>query len=190
MGSATSTGSGGQGGGVDCQTVVTAHAIEGATHVPVCWPVIYQSNPPTSGDHYPVWAAYKAYDTPVPRGFFVHDLEHGAIVVTYNCASPCDAEVASLIAYLDSLPADPLCVPPLKRRFVVTPDPLLDVRFAASAWGFSLRSQCFDLAALGMFIEDHYAQASENTCFDGSDVTSPDAGIPANCGEIADAGTD
>jgi len=69
----------------------------------------------------------------------------------------------------------------------VTPDPLLDVRFAASAWGWALRSQCLDLPWLGLFMDAHYAQAPEDECFDGVDVTAPDGGIPASCGE-PDAG--
>jgi hypothetical protein len=147
--------------------------------------VQYSSNPPTSGPHYPVWAAFKTYAAPVPRGFYVHDLEHGAVVITYNCPGGCDAELAQLQAFLDARPADPLCTAPLKNRFVVTPDPLLDVRFAASAWGWALRSGCFDLPFLGAFIDAHYAQGPENFCFDGSDppmcdgdggIITPDAG--------------
>ena len=77
-------------------------------------------------------------------------------------------------------------------RVTVTPDPLLDVRFAASSWGYALKSACFDLPALGAFMDAHYAMAPENSCYDDNfDPTSPDAGIPADCGqEPADAGTD
>lgn len=146
-------------------------------HVAACSPVVYDTNPPTSGPHYPFWAAFKAYDAPVPRGFWVHDLEHGAVVITYNCPAGCDAEVQALLAYLDALPPDPLCMAPLKARYVITPDPELDVLFAASAWGFWLKSNCFDLPALGAFISDHYAKAPENFCFDGTDVLDPDAGV-------------
>jgi len=175
---------------IECGTVVEGFPLEPSPHVPVCIPIAYSTNPPTSGPHYPIWAAFKTYDAAVPRGFYVHDLEHGAIVITYNCNPSCDAELAQLATFLDTLPADPLCVAPLKSRIVVTPDPHLDVRFAASAWGFSLRSNCFDLTPLGTFISDHYAMASENSCFDGVDVTSPDAGVPSGCGEPVDAGTD
>jgi hypothetical protein len=175
---------------IDCGTIVEEHMVQPSPHVPVCTPLVYSTNPPTSGPHYPIWAAYKSYTEPVPRGFWVHDLEHGAVVVTYNCPSNCDAEVAQLQAFLDSLPADPICAAPVKNRFVVTPDPHLDIKFAASAWGFSLRSACFDLPPLGTFITDHYAKATEDTCFDGVDVTSPDAGVPPGCGEPVDSGVD
>ena len=155
-------------------------------HLPLCIPIAYATNPPTSGPHYPVWAAFKTYTTPLPWGFMVHDLEHGAIVISYNCAD-CAADVAALQAYVDALAPDPLCAAPLKNRIVIVPEPSLDVKFAASAWGALLRSSCFDLPALGTFIQAHYAQGPENFCVEGSDLSAPGA-IPAGCGEISDAG--
>ena len=173
-----------------CGAVIATFPIDPSPHVGSCSAVTYTTNPPTSGPHYPTWAAFKVYGSPVPRGFYVHSMEHGAVVVQYNCPSGCDADVAALVAYLDSRPPDPLCVAPLENRFIVTPDPLLDVPFAASAWGASLKAQCFDLPALGAFIDAHYAKAPENFCFDGIDVTDPASGIPAGCGFPVDAGAD
>jgi hypothetical protein len=140
--------------------------------------------------HYPTWAAFKTYDKPVPRGFYVHSMEHGAVVFEHNCAGNCDADIAALVAYLAARPADPACVAPLTNRFIVTPDPLLDVPFAVSAWGASLKMQCLDFAAIGAFIDAHYAKAPENFCFDGVDVTDPASGFPADCGAPSDAGSD
>jgi hypothetical protein len=192
-------GAGGAGGSADagagdaavpvaCDTVITAHSVALSPHVPVCSVIDYATNPPTSGPHYPTWAAYQTYASPVPRGFWVHSLEHGAVVISYNCTTPCDDDLAALAAYLDSRPQDPRCVPPVKARFIVTPDPDLDVRFAASAWGFSLRSNCFDLAFLDPFIDAHYGMATENFCSGGIDPTSPDSGIDETCGEPTDGG--
>ena len=171
-----------------CGTTVTSYPIDPSPHITACFPVVYSSNPPTSGPHYPVWASFKTFSTPVPRGFTVHDLEHGAIVISYKCAGGCASEVAALQAFVDARPADPLCATPVKSRIVITPDPLLDAPFAAAAWGFALTSQCFDLPALAAFIDAHYAMAPENFCFDGTDVSSPDAGFPGDCGAPTDAG--
>lgn len=183
-------GDAGMGDASSCGTTVATFALEASPHVAACSVVNYSTNPPTSGPHYPSWAAFKVYTQPVPRGFYVHAMEHGAVVIAYNCPTNCDAEVAALVAYLDSRPADPLCTLPLKNRFIVTPDPLLDVPFAAAAWGASLKSQCFDLAALGTFIDQYYAKAPENFCFDGFDPTAPGSGVPADCGQPPDGGTD
>ena len=164
-----------------CATTVAGFPLAAGAHVAQCTPITYATNPPTSGPHYPLWARFKAYADRVPRGFWVHAMEHGAVVVTYNCPGGCAADVAALVAYLDARPVDPLCTAPVRNRFIVTPDPLLDTTFAASAWGWSLRSDCFDLPALGAFIDAHYAQAPENFCSDGFDPTAPGSGVPADC---------
>src|SRR5215469_7417837 len=65
-----------------CGAVTQQHAIEGFNHVDACSYVDYHTLPPSSGDHYPFWAAYMTYDQPVPEGYWVHNLEHGAIVLT------------------------------------------------------------------------------------------------------------
>jgi hypothetical protein len=109
-------------------------------HVSVCSEVSYPDEPPAGGPHYPNWAAFRSYSLPIPRGFWVHDLEHGGVVFSYNCPNGCEAEVAQVQALIDALPADPLCPAAAPRRVVLTPDPLLDVRWGVSAWGFSLRS--------------------------------------------------
>jgi hypothetical protein len=190
---ASSSGTGGTGGGaadgggdadggMSCETAVVAYPTLASPHVAICSPVDYPSNPPTSGPHYPIWAAYQTYTTPVPRGFYVHDEEHGGVVILYNCPSGCDADLATLATWLDARPADPACTPPVRARIVVTPDPLIPTRFAAAAWGWALTSQCVDLGALGPFIDAHYAMAPENFCSDGWDVTAADAGIPDGCG--------
>jgi hypothetical protein len=126
-----------------CDAVEQEQAIEGFTHVDVCSYVEYFTKPPSSGDHYPIWAAYKTYTTAIPEGFFVHNLEHGAIVLTYNCPNGCAADVAAAQAMIDALPADPDCAAQgstVRRRTLMTPDPSLDVPFAASAWGWTLRA--------------------------------------------------
>ncbi len=165
-----------------CDAVEQEQAIEGFTHVDVCSYVEYFTKPPSSGDHYPIWAAYKTYTTAIPEGFFVHNLEHGAIVLTYNCPNGCAADVAAAQAMIDALPDDPDCAAQgstVRRRTLMTPDPKLDVPFAASAWGWTLRAKCFDTDAFRAFALRHYNQGREDICSDGDDVS---VGLAANCG--------
>jgi hypothetical protein len=124
---------------------------EGANHTPACQPVQFASNPPSSGTHYPSWPAFRAYDKPVPWGFLVHGLEHGAVVLAYNCPDGCAADIASAKAVMQATPARACGRPPV----ILTPDPTLTVRFAASAWGHILRASCFDKAAFSAFIANH-----------------------------------
>jgi hypothetical protein len=165
-----------------CEAVEQEEAIEGFDHVAVCSYVVYGTKPPSSGDHYPIWAAYKTYSAPIPEGFFVHNLEHGTVVLTYNCPAGCDSDVAAAQTMLDALPADPECAAQgsaVRRRSLMTPDPNLDVAFAASAWGWTLRAKCFDPVAFQAFALKHYNQGREDICADGLDVST---GVAAGCG--------
>lgn len=158
--------------------------LEPAAHVPPCFPVEYATNPPASGTHYFDWAAYRTYEKPVPRGYYVHNLEHGGIVVAHNCEGGCPEELAELGALLAGMPADPSCDPSVRNRFLVTPDPLLDVRFAVIAWGKILKTDCLPLDAVRRFVEANYAKAPEDTCTDGTDVSA----LPEGCGELPEPG--
>jgi hypothetical protein len=169
-----------------CEAVTQQHPIEGETHVPICSYVDYHTLPPSSGDHYPVWTAYMSYTEPVPEGYWVHNLEHGTIVFSYNCGSTgCASDVAAAQALIDAYADDPLCASQdtgVLHRFVMTPDPRLDVRFAASAWGWTLRANCFDKDAFLAFAKAHYGQGPEAICSNGEDVISTASGDPAGCG--------
>src|SRR5581483_12168283 len=48
----------------------------------------YNSNPPTSGPHDPVWTTKGIYSSPIGKGHVLHSLEHGYIEMHYNCAAP------------------------------------------------------------------------------------------------------
>jgi hypothetical protein len=170
--------------GPTCDVVVAQQPNEPTQHVEECSTVIYNSNPPSSGNHYATWAAFKQYSEPVPRGYYVHCLEHGAVALLYNCPDGCPDDVARLVALANQAPPDPLCDGldvPFHRRVVITPDPRLDVRFAAAAWGYTLRAPCVDEASFAAFLADHTGHAVENFCTDGVDVIA--RGLAPNCGE-------
>ena len=142
-------------------------------HVPVGTMVDWSTNPPSSGPHYPIWAAFQAYTTPVPRGYYVHDLEHGAIVFLYNCGSAgCPEVVSTFQAASDSLPDDPVCDqtggPGVRVRTVITPDPLIPTKVAAVAWGWIYLADCADLPTLEQFAKAHYGQGREDLCNPGT----------------------
>jgi hypothetical protein len=140
-----------------------------AVHVAECSPITYPDDPPAGGNHYPVWAAFQTFSFPVPRGFWVHDLEHGAVVFSYNCADGCTDEVASVQALIDALPSDPLCSGDPARRVVLTPDPLLTARWGVSAWGHTLRADCVDTDRFTQFYLDYFGQGPEVLCAQGTD---------------------
>ncbi len=172
-----------------CQVQSCVHPKLEGNHVPVCSKINFATNPPTSGPHYPIWANFQNYDKPIPRGFYLHSEEHSAVVLLYNCArfhqpgTSCDAMVAAMKAYVAASPADPNCQPPIHNRIMIVPDPDLDAPFAAAAWGFALKGQCFDPALTTGFVNAHYGMNYENFCGPGIDPTDPSNAIPADCGK-------
>jgi len=57
----------------------------GQKHIPEGERVTYNSNPPTSGSHYQVPAAWGIYSLKPPVDErLVHNLEHGGIIISYN----------------------------------------------------------------------------------------------------------
>ncbi|MBN4050168.1 DUF3105 domain-containing protein [Desulfobulbus sp. AH-315-M07] len=174
------TGSGG------CNTILYDPPDIGGKHVDECSKITWHSNPPTSGNHYGIWAAYKTYDEAVPRGYAVHAQEHGAVVLSYNCADGCPAEVTAMQTFIDGLPEDPACSGGVLRRVILTPDPNLNVQFAMSSWGHMLKADCFDAALAGAFVEAYYLDGPEDLCGGGQDPfagSGGGGGLPAGCGE-------
>lgn len=57
----------------------------GRGHVPAGEKVEYNSNPPTSGKHYEDWIRSGVYEQPQEDGYLVHSLEHGYVIMSYNC---------------------------------------------------------------------------------------------------------
>jgi len=158
--------------GAACHPTIASPPLLPGLHVAIGSDIQWDSNPPSSGPHYPIWAAYQAYDTPVPRGYYVHDLEHGAIVFLFNCGDAgCPNVVAAFHEASDSLPDDPLCTMAgegVRVRTVITPDPLLDVPVAAAAWGWTYKADCVDLPSLEAFAVAHYGQGPEDFCSNGT----------------------
>jgi hypothetical protein len=182
-GAADATGDGPDGGGpsdatialfpdASCLVEIDEPPLLPGTHVPIGTDIQWDSNPPSSGPHFPIWAAYQAYASPVPRGYYVHDLEHGAIVFLYNCGDAgCPDVVAGLQAASDAIPDDPLCQSAgegVRVRTVVTPDPLIDAPLAAVAWGWVYKAQCLDAPTLRDFAIQHYGNGPEMTCGNGT----------------------
>lgn len=137
---------------------------EGWTHVPEGSNVVYRANPPASGPHYPVWLRYQAYTSALPRPYWVHNLEHGAIVLLHRPDAPASG-IAALNDTLRALPNDPQCGHP---RALLVPDPLLSRPFAAVAADFALLGDCVNGSTIQSFTLAHRNRAPENICESGT----------------------
>ena len=156
-------------GPLQCGGVITAVPTEAAPHVAQGSAIVWSTNPPAIGKHYPTWAPWaRAFATPVPRGNYVHNLEHGGVVLLYRATET--TLVQNLSDFGESLAQDALCSGAINARWILTPDPLLPaaVSVAAVTWGFTYMASCFDESTLRAFVSDHYAKGAEQTCAQGA----------------------
>lgn len=167
MGGAGASGAGTVMGEGPCNARSIAMPIEGANHVAVGTVVSYQSNPPSSGNHFPYWGLWGAHDPPLERGYYVHNLEHGGVVLLYKCDGATCPDQAALKALLDGRPQDPLCAPPVRSRMILTADASLPTAVAATAWGHIYLADCVDAATLSAFVDAHYGMGTEAVCAEG-----------------------
>ena len=151
-----------------CEVNTQQFADEGQFHAPEGTGLTFGSNPPNSGTHFPVWGRYGKHDEVLERGYYVHNMEHGAVVLLYKCNGACPEITNALQEVMDSRPADSSCFANVKNRLVLTADPLLDVPVAAAAWRNTYRAQCVDAPSLKKFIATYYGKGPEDTCAEGS----------------------
>jgi hypothetical protein len=168
-----------------CEVTIWEHLpFEGHTHVPICTDVEYQTDPPSSGNHWPIWAEYRAHAEPVPRMMLVHNLEHGAVVMAHNCDEACASQaMAAFESVADTFGADALCATSpagaIRSRIIMTPQPSLQLPIALSAWRSTYTATCIDEASLLAFVEQHYGNGPEATCAQGKDPLDPTVGVTA-----------
>jgi Protein of unknown function (DUF3105) len=140
----------------------------GAGHVAVGTQVKYTYCAPASGKHYaspggPISPrVYGPDDTTVPQGW-VHNLEHGALVVLYRSDSPgaTPEGQAALRAFFDDFPDSPICGIPAgtSQGPVITMFNDMATPYAALVWGRYLPLDRFDPAT----ILDFYSVWGERT---------------------------
>ena len=146
----------------------------------------YPHNPPIGGPHYWVWAKWGVHTEVVPRGYWVHNLEHGAVVFLYRPNAPQSIKDA-IMRVFNNIPLLPDSVWPAccqepgcqnHRRVVVTPDPLLDTPWAVTVSGpeeaycvgsgYYIKSDC--IASEQMLVDfavQHRGMGVEPVCDEG-----------------------
>jgi hypothetical protein len=131
-------------------------------------PANYNSNPPSSGEHCGIWGEYTTFvNPPLPRCNYIHNLEHGAIVLLHNCPGGCSDVTTAFSSLVKGFKGDAVCKP---ARFVITPDSALANKVAAVAWGWTFTADCLDAnatAMLSQFVQAHYGNGPEAVCSSG-----------------------
>jgi len=85
--------------------------------------VKWSTDPPSAGGHYPLWAIWGFYDTPVNPRRVVHNEEHGGVIIWWGDEVPA-VTVAKLRAFYDESPV----------AMFGTPYPRLGSKIALTAW--------------------------------------------------------
>ena len=126
--------------------------IVGREHIPVgVPPTRYNSDPPTSGDHYaaPVRAGF--YEQRLPDAYLIHNLEHGQIWLSWRDLG--DHEVVETFRRLHEK---------FPEWVVVSYRPENEQRLVAAAWGRLLPLDAPGSEALTAFIMRHHDRAPES----------------------------
>src|SRR5207302_1571640 len=112
---------------------------------------------------YPLWAAFEIFSSTVARGYWVHNVEHGAIVLLYRP----DAGPDLVSALIDACNAIPGNAERGHKRALLTPDPLLIGTVAIVAANVTLEGGCVDRDAILDFVAAHRNHALEDSCAPG-----------------------
>jgi Protein of unknown function (DUF3105) len=133
------------------------------THIPNTQPITADPAghyPPVFGDHYDTWRPPGVYDSAVPEGNFVHDLEHGSIVILYNCPSGCPDMVNQFKGLLTSLPRSQQFN---EVKLVVSPNSKIQHQIALLAWDYEQDLDTYDEATIRAFYSAHLDKGPEKT---------------------------
>jgi hypothetical protein len=85
---------------------------------------------------------------------WIHNLEHGAVVLLYDCPEGCEDEVAVLSSVSAAVAPN---------TTLVTSYPAMDSRFAAVSWGWRILLGCADdPVVFSDFYAEHFGGAPES----------------------------
>jgi hypothetical protein len=155
-----------------CDGTETVVANELGVHMPVGTDIMWSTNPPVTGPHFPIWGAWDREYAELARGHWVHNLEHGGIVLLHNCPGGCPDVVEQLRQVVRDFDTDIACQAPVRNRFLITGDPLLPpgIQVAALSWRTMWTAGCFD-PYVNTFAAAHYNEAPEDLCVDGANLS-------------------
>ena len=105
-------------------------------------PVTYDQTPPVGGPHDAIWLNCGIYTQPVPNENAVHDLEHGAVWVTYDPSLPAES-VTKLRARMPST------------YTVLSPYPGLPGPIVLSAWNAQVTVSSVTDARISQFFDKY-----------------------------------
>lgn len=142
----------------------------GRKHVGAGTRVNYNSNPPTSGDHYADWIRAGVYEEEKDDRNLVHSLEHGYVILSYRCQGTGDNEQEATESGEVSQECnerkqqlEEVYNKKGQRKLIVVPREKLETNFALTAWAYLDKFDNFDSQRIEKFIDTHRDQGPERT---------------------------
>lgn len=132
------------------------HILRGKSHS------AYNSSPASSGPHYNDQGApapWGAYTQEVPQEVFIHNEEHGGVVITYNPDLLPASDVAKLQKLFTSPYSDSSFNP---NKGLVTPRKDDKHAIEIASWTYTLNLDKYDQSILEKYYLQHVGQAPEN----------------------------
>jgi Protein of unknown function (DUF3105) len=116
----------------------------------------YNSDPPTGGWHYDTPWNPGFYEQPVADEYLVHNLEHGHVVISYDCSKLADcegtkAQIRQLMQRFNNW------------KLVAVPRKNADAAIALTAWGWLEKLDGYDDVKMTAFINAWRDQGPEKT---------------------------
>ena len=114
---------------------------------------VYNTAPPTSGWYYDIpldGVSWGVRQEAVEDEVQVLYLEHGVVMVQYNCPEECPDLMSDLERVVNSYPSG----------VVMAPYPDMDTTIALTAWGWIDTFESFDQVRIDEFIQGHLDKAS------------------------------
>jgi hypothetical protein len=132
------------------------HIPLGATHEP------YNSDPPTSGPHYEQPAEAGFYEQAPADEALVHNLEHGHVIIWYNCSQLAEDACASLKLQVQGVMNQAgVSKNTGTAKLEAVPRTMADAQVALTSWGRLEKLDRFDASAMLAFIQANRDQAPE-----------------------------
>ncbi|OGL36601.1 hypothetical protein A3A68_02130 [Candidatus Saccharibacteria bacterium RIFCSPLOWO2_01_FULL_48_13] len=141
----------------EAPTLGSEHADQGVKHVADITQFKYNSNPPSSGDHYQSPSLKGFYEEELPDGNLIHNLEHGYVWVAYRPDLPAD-QVQKLKGLFSEPFSDPKFIP---SKAIVTKRPNNPAPISIVSWRWTMNLDNYDEEELTLFYRQHVSKSPE-----------------------------
>ncbi|MEX2425246.1 MAG: DUF3105 domain-containing protein [Thermomicrobiaceae bacterium] len=135
--------------------VVEEFPDDGQDHVEEGTDVDYETDPPTSGPHYPRWAPPDIYRQVVEDELLVHNLEHGHIVIYYSPEQLSDEAVTKITELTNEYDGDWDAV-------LAVPRPDMENELTLTAWTYMMELDEYDEELIDEFVDAYRGKGPEN----------------------------